>query len=158
MSWRCCVPEPRFGFSWRGSDRGHKRSQDLLFPRKARLRVSPSQRLVTACFAALAVAVTTAVVATAAPESSSGSDSVGISAEAATDVLASRSDAASAQLKARTSQTRVEVMGARTESVQTFANPDGSFTTEMADGPVRVKQDDGSWKDLDLDLVVGRTV
>ncbi|MGH9224442.1 MAG: hypothetical protein ACRD2W_11840, partial [Acidimicrobiales bacterium] len=38
---------------------------------------------------------------------------------------------------------RVEVTAARTETVTTYANPDGTLTTEIAGGPVRVSQGTG---------------
>lgn len=48
----------------------------------------------------------------------------------------------------------VEVAGERSEIATTWANADGSFTTENYAGPVRVAQPDGSWADVDLTLVV----
>lgn len=41
---------------------------------------------------------------------------------------------------------RVEVVSARTETEQVFANPDGSFTMELSLGPERVRKGNG-WSD-----------
>lgn len=70
-------------------------------------------------------------------------------------VVDERPDAFSAQAQARLQGSRVEDLSARTETSQTFANPDGSWTTEMAAGPERVLGDDGTWRDIDLTLVEG---
>lgn len=64
-------------------------------------------------------------------------------------------DLVSAGMTARAQGSRVLVEGLTTESSRTWANPDGSLTTETAAGAVRVKQDDGSWVDVDLDLSPG---
>ncbi|MFD3455823.1 DNRLRE domain-containing protein [Streptomyces sp. NPDC058691] len=47
---------------------------------------------------------------------------------------------------------RIEVLAQRAADSSTFVNPDGSLTTEAYAGPVRVKQSDGSWKDIDTSL------
>lgn len=63
-------------------------------------------------------------------------------------------DVASAQLTARVRGQRVEVLADRTEDSTTFANPDGSFTSESFLAPVRVKDAtaEQGWKDVDLTL------
>lgn len=48
---------------------------------------------------------------------------------------------------------RVEIAPATTETSQIFANPDGTFTQETSAAPVRAKQGDGSWADIDTTLV-----
>lgn len=48
---------------------------------------------------------------------------------------------------------RVEIDSATTETSRIFANPDGTFTQESSAAPVRAKQDDGSWADIDTTLV-----
>ncbi|WP_282692939.1 DNRLRE domain-containing protein [Streptomyces sp. CC208A] len=61
---------------------------------------------------------------------------------------------ASAQVAARLSGERVEVLGERTESTTTWANPDGSVTLEAAAGPVRFQDErSGEWRDVDVELV-----
>lgn len=58
-----------------------------------------------------------------------------------------------AQIAARNGGQRVEVVGLRTESSTTYANPDGSSTTETAAGPIRVRDAGGkAWKPIDLAL------
>ncbi|MEW2131462.1 DNRLRE domain-containing protein [Streptomyces sp. NPDC005435] len=58
-----------------------------------------------------------------------------------------------ARRSAAASGERVEVADLRTESSTTFVNPDGSVTVESSTGPVRVKDDEGSWHDVDTTLV-----
>jgi hypothetical protein len=64
-----------------------------------------------------------------------------------------RLDAVSAMVSAQAQGSRVEDASQRTGSTRTFANPDGTWSTEMATGPERVQQDDGSWVDIDTTLV-----
>ncbi|MGW3291876.1 DNRLRE domain-containing protein [Streptomyces sp. NPDC001002] len=47
---------------------------------------------------------------------------------------------------------RIEVLSLRTEDTTTYVNSDGTTTTEAYAGPVRVEQEDGSWKAVDTDL------
>ncbi|HEY3143113.1 MAG TPA: hypothetical protein VGJ86_18380, partial [Acidimicrobiales bacterium] len=60
-------------------------------------------------------------------------------------VADARVAAAGARLAATRGGQRVEVLSARTETAQTFANPDGSFTWEEHTRPQRVRRPDGSW-------------
>jgi RHS repeat-associated protein len=62
-----------------------------------------------------------------------------------------RPDAASAKLAARLTGRRVEVTDARSETETTWANPDGTMTTDVASGPIRVRRN-GDWAPLDLTL------
>ncbi|MFJ7201807.1 MULTISPECIES: DNRLRE domain-containing protein [unclassified Streptomyces] len=63
-------------------------------------------------------------------------------------------DIPSARVAARLSGKRVEVLSQRTETSTTWANKDGSLTTELTAGPVRFKdQSTGDWRDVNLDLV-----
>ncbi|MBO9523636.1 MAG: DNRLRE domain-containing protein [Nocardioidaceae bacterium] len=64
-----------------------------------------------------------------------------------------RPDAVSAVVTARASGQRVEDLSRRTETSQVFANPDGSWTEEHADGPVRVEDAAGEWHEVDTTLV-----
>jgi hypothetical protein len=61
------------------------------------------------------------------------------------------SDDQSASKRAATSGERVEILEKRTETAQTFANPDGTFTLEQSNVPVRTERD-GQWLDLDPTL------
>ncbi|WEV24504.1 cell wall-binding repeat-containing protein [Streptomyces sp. 71268] len=56
-----------------------------------------------------------------------------------------------ARFQARRDTKPVELVSRRTETSQTFANPDGSFTTEMTSGPERIKQE-GKWREVDVRL------
>ncbi|HVK20012.1 MAG TPA: DNRLRE domain-containing protein [Actinokineospora sp.] len=49
---------------------------------------------------------------------------------------------------------RVEALAERTESSTTWVNPDGTRTTEMNNGPIRVRRGD-TWVPVDLTLVAG---
>ncbi|BCJ52200.1 hypothetical protein Asp14428_36750 [Actinoplanes sp. NBRC 14428] len=46
----------------------------------------------------------------------------------------------------------VEVVAERAEDELLWANPDGSFTSEITAGPQRVQRADGTWSDLDTTL------
>ncbi|MER8046660.1 DNRLRE domain-containing protein, partial [Streptomyces sp. NPDC094032] len=62
-------------------------------------------------------------------------------------------DLPSARVAARLSGKRVEAKSERTESTTTWANPDGTVTTDSASGPVRFRDGaSGEWRDIDVDL------
>ncbi|UNM16280.1 DNRLRE domain-containing protein [Streptomyces formicae] len=63
----------------------------------------------------------------------------------------SAADIPSARVSARLSGKRVEALSERTETSTTWANKDGSLTTELSAGPVRFERD-GEWTDIDLEL------
>jgi hypothetical protein len=65
----------------------------------------------------------------------------------------SAQDGSSASSIARTCGIRVEVLAARTESSQVYAEPSGTFTEETTAMPVRVRRPDGSWAATDPTLV-----
>jgi len=56
-----------------------------------------------------------------------------------------------AMLAAQRQGSRVEVLSERTDTTQVFANPDGSYTSEVAAGPVRLLRG-GQWVDVDSTL------
>ncbi|WIM97336.1 LamG domain-containing protein [Actinoplanes oblitus] len=68
---------------------------------------------------------------------------------------ASAPSEASAVQAAKKYGKRVEVMSARTESSQIFAEPTGRLVYEATAVPQRVKNADGSWSDIDLNLAKG---
>lgn len=68
------------------------------------------------------------------------------------ELITERSDATTAAETARAQGHRVEDLSQRTESMQVFANPDGSWTSEQTSSPVRAKNRDGEWADIDLNL------
>ncbi|BCJ36040.1 hypothetical protein Athai_35430 [Actinocatenispora thailandica] len=61
-------------------------------------------------------------------------------------------DQVSAMRKAHLSKQRVEIVSQRTESSQTFAEPDGTITKEATPRPARVHASDGSWAAVDTSL------
>ncbi|MEU8761546.1 DNRLRE domain-containing protein [Streptomyces sp. NPDC048659] len=62
-------------------------------------------------------------------------------------------DLPSAVVAARLSGRRVEARSERTESSTTWANPDGTVTTDAASGPIRFRDGaSGEWRDIDVEL------
>ncbi|MGW6396196.1 DNRLRE domain-containing protein [Streptomyces sp. NPDC055103] len=62
-------------------------------------------------------------------------------------------DLPSATVAARLSGNRVEALSERTESATTWANPDGTVTTDAASGPVRFRDKaTGAWRTVDVNL------
>ncbi|MEW2488173.1 DNRLRE domain-containing protein [Streptomyces sp. NPDC048411] len=59
--------------------------------------------------------------------------------------------AESALVAAQVSDRRVEVLDRRSETSTTWANPDGTLTTEQAGGPIRMIRD-GTWVDVDVNF------
>ncbi|MFB8128593.1 DNRLRE domain-containing protein [Streptomyces mirabilis] len=59
---------------------------------------------------------------------------------------------AAARLKAKIQKRRIEVTDARTETSTTYVNPDGTVTEKAYAGPIRFKDDDGSWHSVDPSL------
>ncbi|MFI9152309.1 DNRLRE domain-containing protein [Streptomyces sp. NPDC053367] len=63
-------------------------------------------------------------------------------------------DIPSARIAARLTGKRVEALSERTETSTTWANANGSLTTEITAGPIRFKDgESGDWRTVDLDLV-----
>jgi large repetitive protein len=64
-------------------------------------------------------------------------------------------DPVSAQVDARAKDHKIEVLSELTESSTTYANPNGSFTTDVSAGQVRVADSSvkGGWRSLDYTLV-----
>ncbi|MEV4638122.1 LamG-like jellyroll fold domain-containing protein [Actinoplanes sp. NPDC049548] len=61
--------------------------------------------------------------------------------------------AESASRQARETGQPVEVVAERAEDELLWANPDGSFTSQITAGPQRVRQADGTWSAIDTTLV-----
>ena len=61
-------------------------------------------------------------------------------------------DAQAADAARRTGH-RVEVLDARSETSQTWANPDGTRSTSLSAVPVRFRVAGGAWRDIDLTAV-----
>ncbi|WP_435192283.1 DNRLRE domain-containing protein [Streptomyces sp. bgisy126] len=73
--------------------------------------------------------------------------------ETAKPTATQASDIASARVAAKLSGMRVEALSERTQSSTTWANKDGSLTTELTAGPVRFQDSDtGAWRDVNVDL------
>lgn len=101
-------------------------------------------------------AVTVIAVATTGaglwPTSAMAATAPAKAAIAAPAPVISRPDAVSAVMAARKQGRRVEVTNNRTETSTTYANPDGTFTMEQSQQPVRVKSDTG-WAAVDTTLI-----
>ncbi|MER5398531.1 DNRLRE domain-containing protein [Streptomyces sp. NPDC002599] len=63
------------------------------------------------------------------------------------------SEEEAARRNAKIQNRRIELVSKRTETSSVHVNPDGTLTAESYAGPVRVKQDDGSWHYIDTELV-----
>jgi RHS repeat-associated protein len=74
------------------------------------------------------------------------------SAEVTGPAETERPDAVSAMVTAQAQGTPVEDVSQRTEDTRVVANPDGTWSSEVASGPVRMRTDDGSWVDLNTTL------
>ena len=108
--------------------------------RKSRVGI---HALVCSLVVSLLVAMLSALAAAPAPAASSAQDA---------EVVTEQPDPASAAAAARTQGHRVEDLSRRTETTRVFANPDGSWSSEQASGPVRAKDESGEWADIDLTL------
>jgi hypothetical protein len=61
--------------------------------------------------------------------------------------------------KAQRSGKKVEIVSARTETETTFANPEGTLTTELSAGPIRIRKGDGFVPiDTTLEILDGAVV
>lgn len=67
--------------------------------------------------------------------------------------MVDRPDAVSAMLTARAQGSRVENVAARTQSSSTFANPDGTWTTQDSGVPVQFQDPSGDWRTVDTGLL-----
>ena len=74
------------------------------------------------------------------------------SARSAAAPVAARPDRPSALLTARVQGSRVEILSERTETSSTYANPDGTLTTELSSGPIRFRDSSAGWRDVDVTL------
>ncbi|CAM5295434.1 Sugar-binding protein OS=Streptomyces fumanus OX=67302 GN=GCM10018772_01110 PE=4 SV=1 [Streptomyces fumanus] len=71
----------------------------------------------------------------------------------AKDLGAATADSvAAARLKAKIQNRRIEALDARTGTSTVYVNPDGSVTEQAYAGPVRFKDDQGRWQDIDVSL------
>jgi hypothetical protein len=93
---------------------------------------------------AAALALTVVAQVAAVPLAAAAPAPAPVSAGSSAELVASG--------QARDSGRRVEVAARRTETEQVFANPDGTFTAQMATRPVRVHRADGSWAPVDTTL------
>ncbi|MEU8224077.1 RHS repeat-associated core domain-containing protein [Kribbella sp. NPDC048915] len=66
--------------------------------------------------------------------------------------VASRPDLVSAVVTARSQGSKVEVESLRSETSTTWANPDGTMTTEAHAAPIRFRNASGAWEQVDLTL------
>jgi RHS repeat-associated protein len=108
-------------------------------------RLSP-RVVVYGAASVLLTGVVTVTAAATSPSPAPGSS-------AAAGPVQQRESLLAAQIAARNSGERVEVTGLRTETATTYANPNGTTTTETAAAPIRVRDNAGSWTPVDLHLV-----
>ncbi|XVX18961.1 hypothetical protein ACQP1U_11505 [Actinomycetota bacterium] len=96
--------------------------------------------------ALLAVTVGQPADAAAAPKAT-----VSVKPAAAVKVT-ERPDGVSAGVTARAQGSRVEIVSERTEFTSTWANPDGTRTTQAHAGQIRFRDKDRKWQPVDLGL------
>ncbi|WP_405988023.1 DNRLRE domain-containing protein [Streptomyces sp. NBC_00986] len=98
----------------------------------------------------MALAVQSAAVALTG-DGTNGADG-SRSAAGTGDPITEAANEQAAKLAAVLQGHRVEVLSARAEDSTTWANPDGTMTTDLASGPIRVEEN-GQWRRIDTDLV-----
>lgn len=84
-------------------------------------------------------------------DAASASPGAGLAASDPQPPVAARPDVVSARLAASSQDSRVEVTSLEDAYSNTYANPDGTLTTETSLTPLRVQQN-GSWIDVNYDL------
>ncbi|MCE7080311.1 DNRLRE domain-containing protein [Streptomyces sp. ST2-7A] len=129
------------GAAWRGSS----------FPLSGGRRLLPRLAL----GAALLLAIETAVLA------GGSGQAVALSGPASREAAPTQSDDAkvteaadipSAKVAAKLAGHRVEALSERTETSTTWVNADGSLTTDLFAGPVRLEDEEGQWREVDVSL------
>ncbi|MGQ0465112.1 MAG: DNRLRE domain-containing protein [Sporichthyaceae bacterium] len=68
------------------------------------------------------------------------------------EIVTERPDFVSAMTTARAQGARVEIVSERTEFSTSYANPDGSITTDAHSGPIRFRDEDGALLAIDTAL------
>lgn len=101
---------------------------------------------------ALLVAAGVLTTAQVAAEPASAQPATVQKATPAVPHKSSAPDVVSASMTARAQGARVLVDGLTTVSDRTWANPDGTLTTESYQGAVRTQNEDGTWAAVDLAL------
>jgi len=74
------------------------------------------------------------------------------SAHAAKELILTRPDAVSAATTARAEHHRVEILDKLSSTTTTYANPNGTFTTDSSSAPVRTRDASGKWVDISTTL------
>ncbi|WP_327249292.1 RHS repeat-associated core domain-containing protein [Streptomyces sp. NBC_01320] len=86
-------------------------------------------------------------------EAAVAAPAVQVQQKPAAQPVTATADVTSARVAARLSGQRVEALSERTETSTTWANKDGSLTTELSAGPVRFRDPaTGDWRDVDVAL------
>ena len=121
----------------------------------ALFRISASRQRQMAVAAAFAITVA-GIPALARPASAAPTPSpigeAAPAAAAAPDCSTARPDETSAMAAARVCGKAIENAGARAETQEVFANPDGTWSARIYAGPVRMRDAGGSWKPIDLTM------
>nr|WP_239062711.1 RHS repeat-associated core domain-containing protein [Streptomyces sp. SID13031] len=119
--------------------------------RSQRARVQKFPRGVAAAvsLALLVSALNANMTAEAAPSMESESPPAVVKVQSQPDVV-------SAVVSARSQGSKVEVESMRTDRATTWANPDGTMTTEAHAAPIRFKTAKGAWQAINLTLQKGK--
>jgi RHS repeat-associated protein len=122
----------------------------LVHDRLGEFLVGPLSRVLTSALAAACLTAGLQASASAAPVPAAPAAPAAAPAPPPAESY-ERPDTYSAQLAARLLGRRVEVTGLRSETETVWANPDGTFTSDVTSGPTRVRKN-GAWVPLDLSL------
>jgi RHS repeat-associated protein len=103
-----------------------------------------------AWFGSISVVICVALAATMAPAMAASGRPAAFASDASTQAkVGERPDRVSAMVTAQAQKSRVEDLSARTPTTATYANPDGTWTTESYSGVVRSKVDADTWVPVD---------
>lgn len=106
---------------------------------------------------AVSVALIAGVLAAQAPATASPmAPTAAVVGDQAPSLVTERPDAVTAQMSARAQGTRVEVVNARTSTSRTWANPDGSFSSDIYAGPNWTLNSADEWVEVDTRLSAGK--
>lgn len=102
-----------------------------------------------AWFGGISVVVCLALATTLTPAAAVSARPAVVSSASDRPKVTERPDRVSAMVTATAQKSRVEDLSARTPTTATFANPDGTWTTESYAGVVRSKTDADTWVPVD---------
>ncbi len=124
----------------------------MSYPRSRLLNGYPATRPVRWLSAGLGLALVAGLLS-GPPEATAAEDDTSDVQQTVADQPLERADEASAVITARTTGKPVVISGKTTETTQYRALPSGRIEATVAAGPVRMRDEDGDWIDVDVSLV-----